>query len=90
MSRELSRGFRGRIKVRILRPWRGYKAGSVIAPVGALRKELLRSTDQLGNHFAEELPPEVEEVVPPVEEVVEAVDEHEDTGKKSRKKGWKS
>lgn len=52
-SRLGMRGINGKIRVRILRPWRGYKAGDVITPPGALRTELLRKKDQLGNKFAE-------------------------------------
>jgi TolA-binding protein len=53
MSRLISRGMTGRIKIRISRAWRGYKVGDVIQPVGALRQQLLRQTDQLGNKIAE-------------------------------------
>ena len=53
MSRLISRGMTGRIKIRISRAWRGYRVGDVIQPVAALRQQLLRQTDQLGNKIAE-------------------------------------
>lgn len=55
-SRLGTRGINGKIRVRITRPWRGYKVGDVITPPGALRRELLRKEDHLGNKFAEVVP----------------------------------
>ena len=53
MSRLPSRGITGKIAIRIKRPWRGWKAGAVINPPAALRTQLLRQKDQLGNRVAE-------------------------------------
>ena len=51
----------GKVRVRILRPWRGYAVGAVIKPPGALAQIVLQTKDQLGNPVAEQvLEPEPE------------------------------
>ena len=40
------------IRVRILRPWRGYPVGAIIDPPGGLRQILLQAKDQLGRQVA--------------------------------------
>jgi len=64
----------GRIKIRISRAWRGYKVGDVIQPVAALRQQLLRQKDQLGNKIAVEVKEEAFEQTPPAARVVEKGD----------------
>ena len=65
----------GKIKVRILRAWRGFPVGTVIVPVGALRAMLLQEKGPLGEQIAEvvedaaapaEVTPEVTPEVAPV------------------------
>ena len=51
----------GKVRIRILRPWRGYAVGAVIKPPGALAQIVLQTKDQLGNPVAEQvLEPEPE------------------------------
>jgi len=52
-------------RIRILRSWRGYPVGAVIAPPGAQRQILLQAKDPLGNKIAElvDEPPEVSAAV---------------------------
>ena len=44
---------RERIKIRILRSWRGYGPGAIISPPAGARQILLSATDQLGRQIAE-------------------------------------
>ena len=55
MSRINTSKITGKIRIRIMRPWRGYPVGAVIKPPGAMRQMLLQAKDQLGNHVAEEV-----------------------------------
>lgn len=55
MSRINTGRLGGRIRVRIMRPWRGYPVGAVIQPPGAMRQILLQAKDQLGHKVAEEV-----------------------------------
>lgn len=51
----------GKIGVRFLRSWRGYRAGAIIVPPAALRQALLSQT-VLGQHIVEIVEETVEEV----------------------------
>jgi len=53
MSRINTSKITGKIRIRIIRPWRGYPVGAVIKPPGAMRQILLQAKDQLGNRVAE-------------------------------------
>jgi hypothetical protein len=56
----------GRIRLRILRPWRGMPVGAIITPVAAMRQVLLQQIDPLGQHIAEVVK---EDDVSPVEQI---------------------
>jgi hypothetical protein len=60
MSKINTARIKGKIRVRILRPWRGYPVGSVISPPAGMRQMLLQAKDRMGK---------------PVAEVIEATDE---------------
>ena len=55
MSRINTSRITGKIRIRFMRPWRGYPVGAVIQPPGAMRQILLQAKDQLGNKVAEEV-----------------------------------
>jgi hypothetical protein len=69
------------IRVRILRPWRGYPVGAIIAPPGGLRQILLQAKDQLGRQVASIEPTELIEPMAALELEPELKEEN-----KSRKK----
>lgn len=43
----------GKVRVRIMRPWRGYPVGTIITPPAGLRQILLQTNDQLGHPVCE-------------------------------------
>ena len=53
----------GKVRIRIMRPWRGYPVGTVISPPGAMRQILLQAKDHMGNKVAELEEEVVEEVM---------------------------
>lgn len=61
-----------KIRIRIMRSWRGYPVGTIISPPGAMRQILLQAKDQLGNKVAE---PVDEDLAP---EFVETIGERPD------------
>jgi hypothetical protein len=63
MSRINTSKITGKIRIRIIRPWRGYPVGAVIKPPGAMRQILLQAKDQLGNRVAEEVEEEAADPV---------------------------
>lgn len=72
-----------RIRVRIMRPWRGYPVGAVIAPPGAMRQILLQAKDPLGNKIAEEVAETALEAAAPVTGMAggpSEVETHDDVG----------
>jgi len=91
MSRINTSKITGKIRIRIIRPWRGYPVGAVIKPPGAMRQILLQAKDQLGNRVAEEVQEEAADPVAgraatPVVVVIEKpiVQEERKPGKKGK------
>ena len=62
MSRINTGKITGKVRIRIMRPWRGYPVGTVISPPGAMRQILLQAKDSLGNKVAELEEEPVEEI----------------------------
>lgn len=60
MSKINTARIHSKIRVRILRPWRGYPAGSVISPPAGMRQMLLQAKDRMGKPVAEKIEATVE------------------------------
>jgi hypothetical protein len=71
----------GRIRLRILRPWRGMPVGTIITPVAAMRQVLLQQVDPLGQHIAEVVK---EDDVSPVDQIRAIFDEVAEPVKRGR------
>ncbi|MFA7278917.1 MAG: hypothetical protein WC100_02370 [Sterolibacterium sp.] len=52
-----------KIRIRIMRSWRGYPVGTIISPPGAMRQILLQAKDQLGNKIAEQVDEVIESTI---------------------------
>lgn len=80
MTTPQTKQMRERIRIRILRSWRGYGPGAIIEPPAGARQILLSATDQLGRQVAEIVTDEVPPVPEPVTEPVPPTDAETDGG----------
>lgn len=62
MSKINTNKISSKIRVRIMRPWRGYAVGTIINPPGAMRQILMQTKDALGKNVAEIVEDEIVEV----------------------------
>lgn len=75
----------GKIRVRIMRPWRGYQVGTIITPPAGLRQILLQTNDQLGHSVAEVVAEDVADPLDAVGPVVEFVAENSQSNKQNKR-----
>lgn len=75
----------GKIRVRIMRPWRGYPVGTIITPPAGLRQILLQTNDQLGHSVAEVVAEDVAGPLDAVGPVVKFVAENSQPNKQNKK-----